>query len=656
VRYGTASADRVARLIATAVGALALLTLVGGWLLDIEALRTLGFQWSPMAPLTALFMLMVSCGIFWFEQHRRLSNVLLLLAFVMAAGVLMHYLLDLELGLSRLNTLFRSNRRSPIPELPAPDTAAAVMMLALALACLRTDSRNLHEFADVVATAVVIVCAQVLIGFTYSVGQATMHGFRHIAPHSTLSVLLLACAVITRRPSAGTFASLVGPEQSSWLLRRLVPITVVLCVLIGWLHLRALQHGVGGSVAESVAWTVTGAVVLLSMVLFVTGGEMRKIEANVRRRQEELIAATRAAEAASDAKSRFMGVMSHELRTPLTQMIGYADLLDAGLAGELSEVGKTYTHRMRASGWHLAGLIDAVLFYTGGKLPAQHDVTSNLDVHQLVAEVVGMFRAQAQDKSLMLEFEAPTDPVFVDVDERNLRQILINLISNAVKFTEQGSIIVSLRSSPDTVRIEVRDTGIGIAGEDLVRIWEPFQALDASHTRTQGGMGLGLALTRQLVEQMGAHINAASTAGSGATFSVELPKTVHRERTTLQLNGVNILVVDDEPTVRKIMARTLARHGALVSEADSVIEALKQIAQKRPDVLVTDISMPGMTGIQLGEQLQAQRVDVPVLFVTGAELDARDEASIAALGARLLKKPFDMFELARAVQILVRKN
>jgi CheY-like chemotaxis protein len=392
------------------------------------------------------------------------------------------------------------------------------------------------------------------------------------------------------------------------------------------------------------------------LMLFVTSAEMRKVEATVRRRQQELLAATEAAEAASEAKSRFMGVMSHELRTPLTAMIGYADLLDAGIAGELSAEGKTYMHRIRASGWHLVGLIDAVLFYTGGKLPAEHATVARVDMRAILREMATMFGAQANDKKLTLTLDAPEEPVYVDVDERKLRQILTNLVSNAVKFTERGSIVLGLRASVDTARIEVRDTGIGIDAENLKRIWEPFQLIDASHTRTQGGMGLGLALTRRLTEQLGARINAVSTPGRGATFTLELPRTDSQDRGQLRLDGTRILVVDDEPTVRRIMVRSLARHGAQVSEAESAYEAMKVIDQKALDVLVTDISMPGMTGIQLGERIQAQKLGIPILFVTGAEMDARDQASIAALDARLLKKPFDMFELARTVQSLMDRR
>jgi signal transduction histidine kinase/CheY-like chemotaxis protein len=646
-------AERTARTLATVVGGLTLLILVGGWLLDVGFIRTLVPRWSPMAPLTALLLLLLSCAILLFERRRALANILLVICFVVAGAVIADYMLDLDLGVRQLTALFRGGRHNPMPELPAPDAAAAIMTLAIALVCMRTRSKNLHDFGDVTAAVIGIICLQVLVGYVYSVDQATLFpAYRQIAPHSTISMLLLTFAAFARRPTPGMFAALTGPQQSAWLLRRLIPVTVLLCALIGWLHLRALHAGVGATIPEIVAWSVTGAIVVLSLLLFVTSAEMRKGEAIVQRRQEELEAATMAAEAASEAKSRFMGVMSHELRTPLTQMIGYADLLDAGLAGDLSPVGKTYMNRLRASGWHLAGLIDAVLFYTGGKLPAEHDATGRLDVRALVAEVVGMFTAQAADKKLELEFDQPSDAVFVDVDERKLRQILINLLSNAVKFTQRGNIVVSLRGTGDTARIEVSDTGIGIDAEDLDRIWEPFQLLDASHTRTQGGMGLGLALTRRMTEQLGARISAESTIGRGAKFIMELPKSDPHARTNPLLSGARIVVVDDEPTVRRIMARTLTQHGAQVREAQSAAEALDTIEKDLPDVLVTDISMPGMTGIQLVETLRARRVDLPVLFVSGAELDAREQASLVALNARLLRKPFDMVELARSVQAL----
>ena len=164
-----------------------MLILIGGWVLGIDILRTILPQWSPMAPLTALFFFFLACSIFWFERRRTLANTLLLISFLAGAAILAEYLLDVRLGFEALSTVLDTRPRV-IPELPAPDTAAAIMMLALALGCYRTERGHVHDFADVTAIVIVIICIEVLIGYTYSVGQAfTFSGYRHIAPASTLS-------------------------------------------------------------------------------------------------------------------------------------------------------------------------------------------------------------------------------------------------------------------------------------------------------------------------------------------------------------------------------------------------------------------------------------------------------------------------------------
>lgn len=177
---------------AAGVGAFALMVLLGGWVLDIASLRTIAPMWSPMAPLTAFLLLLLAVGIVFFERRPVVANIILLTCFVVGAAVLVEYLLGVRLGLEQLTLLFRHGH-APVPELPAPDTAAAVMMVALALACLRTRNTHLHDFADVVTVVIGIVCLQVLLAYVYhGIHASSATGFRQVAPHSTLSMMVLA--------------------------------------------------------------------------------------------------------------------------------------------------------------------------------------------------------------------------------------------------------------------------------------------------------------------------------------------------------------------------------------------------------------------------------------------------------------------------------
>ncbi len=647
------STERIVVACAGAVVGFASLVLAGGWFLNIEKLRAPSQLWSAMAPFTAVMLILLGLGIIWFERRRTTSVILLAIAAAIAAATLAEHLLGVSVGIQTATTALGKLHRLGQPELPDPDTCLGVLMLVLALACARTRARDLHDFADVLATVVGIVCMQVLVAYAYNIANTSgFRGFRQIAPHSTLSLILLAFALTARRPTPGLFAAMTGGAQSASLLRRLLPVTMVLCLIIGWLHVLAVRERVASSMPELVAWTVTATVVVLALLLFVTSAELRKAETTVQHRQEELISARIAAEAASEAKSRFMAVMSHELRTPLTAVIGYTDLLGDGVAGKLTDDTRGYLQRIRASGWHLAGLIDAVLLYAGEKMPADDTRIVRLDVGELVRDVVGMFETQARDKGLALELDAASSAIFVNTHERMLRQILINLLSNAIKFTERGRIRVQVRAHEQHAVIDVTDSGIGIEAEHLARLWEPFHMADASHTRTRSGMGLGLALTHQLAEQLGARVAVQSTPGDGTTFTLELPRAEAAETARVQLTGVRILVVDDETAVLRIMARTLARYGGEITQAESAPQALAAVAGNAFDVVVTDISMPGMTGIELASTLKAQQYPAPILFVTGAELNADEHAAIRALGGHLLKKPFDMVELGRRVQQL----
>jgi len=249
------------------------------------------------------------------------------------------------------------------------------------------------------------------------------------------------------------------------------------------------------------------------------------------RKEAELAgqAAREAAEAASRAKSQFLGVISHELRTPLTTVIGYADLLIGGLSGPVTERQREQLRRIKTSAWNLVSIIEEILTFSraeAGKEEAQLEPT---DVAALAREAAEMMEPQAHSRGLHFRARLLPSPRYVVTDGGKVRQIILNLLGNAVKFTDEGAVELELAEVPGGLALHVGDTGPGIAPENLESIFEPFRQVDQSSTRQKGGTGLGLAVSRHLARLIGGEVTVESEPGRGSTFTLwltrELPQS-----------------------------------------------------------------------------------------------------------------------------------
>ncbi|HET9684422.1 MAG TPA: PAS domain-containing protein [Gemmatimonadaceae bacterium] len=261
------------------------------------------------------------------------------------------------------------------------------------------------------------------------------------------------------------------------------------------------------------------------MVHFRDIGQRKRDEAEREHLLELAEEARREAEAANRAKSEFLAVMSHELRTPLNAIGGYAELMELGIRGPITPEQRADLARIQQSQRHLLGLINGVLNYARVEAGAVHYAVSDVTLEDVLSTCEALVMPQVRTQGLTLERE-PCDPSLrVRADAEKLQQVLLNLLSNAVKFTEPGGEVrVRCEAADKTVRIEVRDTGIGIATEQLSRVFEPFVQVDAKLTRTREGTGLGLAISRDLARGMGGDITATSDPGKGSTFVLELPR------------------------------------------------------------------------------------------------------------------------------------
>lgn len=231
-----------------------------------------------------------------------------------------------------------------------------------------------------------------------------------------------------------------------------------------------------------------------------------------------------AAVAASKAKSDFLAVMSHELRTPLNVITGNADLLEAEIAGSLTEKQKDFVQRIKTSAWNQLRIIEEILTFSRMELGREQVQIERVDLSHLVRDLVPLVEPLAREKGLHFRIDAPEEPTPVETDPRKLRHILLNLLSNAMKFTEEGEVELQAAVEEGTTILRLRDTGIGIAPEYLEKIFEPFFQVEEALTREKGGTGLGLSVARRIAHLLGGEITVQSEVGKGSTFTVRLPR------------------------------------------------------------------------------------------------------------------------------------
>jgi len=399
------------------------------------------------------------------------------------------------------------------------------------------------------------------------------------------------------------------------------------------------------------------------------------LEQRVEERTRALFEVTReaqsarvAAEQATRAKSAFLANMSHELRTPLNAIIGYSEMLqdeadDLGYASFTPDLEK-----IRTAGKHLLALINDILDLSKIEAGRMELFLERFSLAALVGEVVTTITPMVEKNENRLAVVGDTSG-FVYADLTKLRQALLNLLSNAAKFTHQGSITLELDSlvidEAEQLRIRVRDTGIGLSQEQLSRLFREFTQGDASTTRKYGGTGLGLALSRRFCQMMGGDITVTSVPGAGSTFTIVMPRSVPDPASEASLEALTadadialgepvgpvrgtVLVIDDDPATHDLLRRTLAREGLRVITASSGEEGLARARTLLPDVITLDVLLKGADGWHILAALKADPLlaQIPVLMLT--IMDERNTGF--ALGAAdYLTKPVDRRRLIEVV-------
>jgi PAS domain S-box-containing protein len=388
--------------------------------------------------------------------------------------------------------------------------------------------------------------------------------------------------------------------------------------------------------------------------------------------REDLLASEQAARAeaerANRLKDEFLATLSHELRTPLNAIVGWSQLLRLGRSdpAELAEGLEAIERSAKAQSQLIADLLD-VSRITSGKLRLE---LHPLDPVSLVEAALAAVMPAAAAKSIRIDKQLEGNVGPISGDSSRLQQVIWNLLNNAVKFTPRGGRIeVTLRRASGQAEITISDTGTGIKPELLPHLFERFRQGDASTTRDHGGLGLGLAIAKHLTEMHGGTIGAHSDGeGQGSTFTVRLPITAVQMSATAEaagthpalarLDGVRVLVVEDDADARWLIQRVLAEAGAEVAATPSVQEALATIESERPHLMISDIGMPGEDGYDLIRKIRAQGYSADVLPAIALTAFARVEDRERSLQAGYqvhVNKPVDPIELTTTVARVIRQ-
>lgn len=393
--------------------------------------------------------------------------------------------------------------------------------------------------------------------------------------------------------------------------------------------------------------------------------ERKRVESELRQAKEAAEQARQIAEVANQAKSAFLANMSHELRTPLNGILGYTQIFkrDSSLTAQQQE-GIDVIHR---SGEHLLTLINDVLDLSKVEAQRLELHPTEFELNKFLQRIAELFELRAQQKGIQFHYEVLSKlPTFVEADETRLRQVLLNLLGNAIKFTQQGHVNLKVNYTYPILHFRVEDTGMGIAAESLEKIFLPFEQAGDSNYKAQG-TGLGLTISKRLVEIMGGqlHVNSELNQGSNFWFELNLPELVKSSNNTVESTGVSlqnivgfvgppreILIVDDKPENCAVLTQLFKPLGFKITEAYDGVQAIASVQNRQPDLILMDLVMPVLDGFKATQAIRnkAGADKIIIIAISASAFHFHKYQSKEAGCDDFIAKPWKMAELLNCVQ------